>query len=68
MRITVTFERNASHVKGEAQSRVYGPYDWIQGTYNTLRAGENGEIELATYTHDFWITEDGEEWSDFVIS
>lgn len=66
--VTLQFQRNDSHPEGEKQSKIYGPYEWFQVTYGTIRAGENGEIEIAKIGRDgFWGTGDT-TWSDFIIS
>jgi|HubBroStandDraft_4_1064222.scaffolds.fasta_scaffold878696_2 hypothetical protein len=72
-KVTITFERNDSHPKGE-DSLTMGPFEWIQFTYDSVRAGENGEIELAGRTaQGLWETDGkqigtSETWSDMIIS
>ncbi|HXN71502.1 MAG TPA: hypothetical protein VN861_03000 [Candidatus Acidoferrales bacterium] len=66
-KVVVVFERNESHPDGEAESKVYGPFEWFQVTYATLRAGVDGDKDIADYINGYWITEDGEKWSDFIV-
>jgi hypothetical protein len=52
----------------EQTSRVYGPYDSVQITYDTLVVGE--DMELAAFDVDLagWLTQDGVRYSDFVVA
>jgi hypothetical protein len=49
-----------------------GPYEFIQITYDCIRAFAPGkpddEIDVAHLGKDgHWITEDGQRWSDFIV-
>ena len=51
-------------------SAVYGPYEYIQATYNAIRVGQDGERELAYLNSKdgWWHTDNGEIYSDFTIT
>ena len=45
-----------------------GPFESVQVTYCQVRANGDG-IPIASYDHsaNLWVTNDGREWSDFVV-
>lgn len=51
----------------DRMSPEYGPYPFVQLTYLSVRVGENGDEFLATFADGWWITQDGQKWSDVVI-
>lgn len=44
-----------------------GPFEFLQMTYGDLRVGPTGDEVLAYFDNGWWITTDGQRWSDFVI-
>ena len=40
--------------------------EYIEGTYNTLRSGPNGD-EIAFYTQGAWELMDGRRFSDWAV-
>jgi hypothetical protein len=55
------------HGQDDRMSEVFGPFEFVQLTYGSLRVGPDGDIFFATHANGLWITEDGEAWSDVVI-
>jgi len=53
-------------------SRVVGTFEYIQMTYDLLRAGNSSkdeEQEIATIGPDrIWRTPDGETWTDVLVT
>mgnify|MGYP001617056115 CR=1 FL=1 len=52
----------------DRQSKLYGPYPFVQLTYDSLRVGEDGDIFLANFVDGWWTTQDGQRWSDVIMS
>jgi hypothetical protein len=50
----------------ETTSKVYGPYDSLQVTYDVLRSDDDDEI--ASFTNDRWMAPDKVFYSDFVVA
>ena len=50
------------------ESETFGPYDFVQLTYDALRVGPDGDRELATFRDGIWTTDDNRIWSDVIIS
>ena len=50
------------------ESETFGPYDFVQLTYDALRDGPDGDRELATFRDGIWTTDDNRIWSDVIIS
>ncbi len=49
--------------------RGLGPFEWVQLTYEELRAAPDGDrIAFFDGVQGAWITADGARWSDIVIS
>ena len=48
-------------------SLVKGPYRFVHLIHGTLRAGFDGDEELAHYENGWWVTPDGQKWEDIVI-
>jgi hypothetical protein len=44
-----------------------GPFEYAQMTYGCLMVDDAGTV-LADYVDGWWITPDGQKWSDFIIS
>lgn len=63
MSITVQFETGQE----DRQSAVHGPYEFVQLTYGDLRVGVDGEKTLATHEDGWWVTDDGQKWSDVIL-
>lgn len=51
----------------DRESDEMGPFPFAQLTYDDIRVGEDGDRFIATFTDGFWVTEDGQKWSDVVI-
>ncbi len=49
------------------KDEIYGPYNFIQVTYNWLRYGPEGLTLANLGDDDEWKTMDGESWTDFVV-
>lgn len=49
-------------------SPLYGPYEFVQVTYNSVRVGPDGDDFIAQYTHGYWMTEDDQRWTDFSVT
>ena len=62
-RITVQFETGQE----DRQSDVFGPFEFVQLTYGSIRVGENGDEFLAEHNDGWWVTQDGQKWSDVII-
>lgn len=56
------------HVQEDRMSAVYGPYEYIQGTYDAIRVGTDGDRELAYLKDGLWQTDDGARYSDYTIT
>lgn len=58
----------------DRESEGFGPYDWVQLTYNSLRVSNPEDKELALFDDGYWILTDlagkhaGQYFSDVVIS
>lgn len=63
MMIKITFEYGQQGRMGD----TLGPYDFVQVTYDTVRAGPDGDFVLAHFANGLWVTVDGQQWSDFVV-
>jgi len=60
----------AWNVKTDRESKEFGPFEYVQMTYDLLRTSENdGDHELGAYNSDkdLWIFLDGFEYTDFSI-
>lgn len=63
MKTYIRFERS----KSDEVSEVYGPFDFVQLTYELLRVGPDGD-EFAHYSNGWWqVIADQSEWSDVII-
>ena len=51
----------------EDRTRDFGPFPFIQITYETIRVGEEGETEVAWFVDGEWETVDGMKWTDATI-
>lgn len=51
----------------DRESEEMGPFPFAQITYDDIRVGEDGDRFLAHFTDGFWVTEDGQKWSDVII-
>ena len=70
--VKIRFERGQQ----DKQSREFGPFDFVQLTYEGLRIAPDGDW-LANYTDGFWRLTDekltmsqeelDQEWSDVII-
>jgi hypothetical protein len=45
--------------------REVGPFDFVQFTYGSVRVGDHDFI--ADFVGGFWVTEDGEQWTDISV-
>ncbi len=61
--VTITFE----YGQQDRFSDVFGPYPFVQITYDSIRVGENGDTHLADFVDGLWVTQDGQKWSDVII-
>jgi hypothetical protein len=61
--VTIKFECGQE----DRESGQFGPYEFIQVTYGTVRVGPDGDTELANHIDGWWVTMDGQKWSDFII-
>ena len=63
----VRFEYGAEDRMGPDQ----GPFEYVQLTYEALRASKTDDDtcdhELAAFSGGWWITADGQRWSDVVF-
>ena len=48
-------------------SEKFGPYEFVQVTYGSVRVGDDGDTFLAEFEEGLWVTQDGQKWSDFVV-
>ena len=48
-------------------SEVFGPYEFVQATYASIRVGPDGDRFIAHFEEGWWVTEDGQRWSDFIV-
>lgn len=62
--LTIQFE----YGQQDRVSDCFGPFPFIQTTYGSVRVGENGDRFIAEYVNGLWITEDSQQWSDFIIT
>ena len=51
----------------DRQSEEFGPYPFVQVTYDAVRVDPNGDTEIASFIDGLWVTQDGQKWSDFII-
>ena len=67
--LTVRFEDRFEGTKTDRASLEYGPYPFVQLTYDALCVGPDGEA-LAIYNGDSWrvLGSDEPAYSDVVIS
>jgi hypothetical protein len=61
--VKVRFECGCEDRMGED----LGPFEYVQATYDALTASPDGSIILAEYSGGWWVTQDGQRWSDFVV-
>ncbi len=69
MAIMVKFEHSRYRSRGDAdvEPRSFGPYPFVQLTYEGLRVGPDGD-DLAFYDGGYWrLVSDDTRWSDVVI-
>ena len=57
-----------SYGQEERESVEYGPYTFVQMTYDYLRAGDDSfDLVIAFNRDGLWITADQQTWSDFNV-
>jgi hypothetical protein len=56
------------HRQEDRMSEKYGPFPFVQLTYDGLRVGEDGDEWLGEYENGLWhCTRDGQSYTDIVI-
>lgn len=48
-------------------SEEFGPFEYVQATYGELNASPDGKTRLADFVSGWWVTPDGQQWSDYVL-